>query len=131
MELRIVNWRSIFRRRRDREDFSEWAATLASPGAEAMPADTVSTPLVAPGPGTLLLYVSEAADAGVIQVASTGGQVWNNPASTGEKIFTVGLFEEGETITVEHMVGSAFAGTFELGLRHPNGGYNTLVAFTT
>lgn len=126
----MTAWYRIWKRRREREDFAAWTSLVGTPDTNVSfdPGDTDTLEL--PAPATIMLRCDGDVDAASFRVETLDGTVaFNREAVTNEAV-VLGTFEEGETLTIEHVVGSTFSGEMEIGVRDPAGRFRTVFVFT-
>ena len=115
------NWLRIFRRRRDREDFSGFTTLVATPVTEAVFAAGADTTVEMPAPAFLMIRGDAPIGEADFEITTGDGTTINNRATLAGEAAPLGYVEEGETITITHALGSTFSGFVEVGVRDPSG----------
>lgn len=126
----MSKWFNIWKRRRAREDYSEFRFLVDTPETEAAFAPTNTTTLTLPGPATILLRADDALAGGEFTLTTGDGNEANHGALSAGEAAVLGTYEEGEEITIEHNSGSAFSGLAEIGIRDPAGRFMTILELT-
>ena len=123
-----MSWFRIWKRRRDREDLSEFKALLATPDAVASFPGAAQEQLVLPGPGKVAFRPVAATLAGDFDFGTGDGFTWTTPALDAGQIFPLGLIEEGETLTITNS--GTHTGVVEVGVLDNFGRFRTIWTLT-
>lgn len=108
-----MNWFRIWKRRRAREDLSEFKALLATPQTDDIAPDDTAT-LTLPGPARIGVRFESDCAFGNFRLETGDGDFWDIGADAGV-LQKIELVEEGELLTITNNSGGDYTGDIEIG----------------